>query len=69
MLERTRETISGCLELCRLGAITGFRFRSPYWKWRWQTAMGPGPKPSRGEVIRRLIRYGAWCRKMRTGGW
>jgi hypothetical protein len=68
-MRRSIESALGLLELARLGAITRFRFKGPYWRWRWQTALGPGPAPSRTEIIRRLIRFGVWSRKMRTGRW
>jgi len=69
MLRRALETTLGLCELARLGAITGFRFRGAYWRWRWRTALGPGDTPAPAEIARRLIRYGVWCRKMRTGRW
>jgi len=63
------ETCAGLEELARLAVITRFRFTGAYWRWRWRTALGPGPQPPPIEIARRLIRYGAWCRKMRTGRW
>lgn len=69
MLKRAAQTVLGIAELLRLAAITGFRFRGAYWRWRFQTAIGPGERPPRADIIRRLIRYGAWSRKMRTGRW
>ena len=46
-------------ELTRLGFISGFRFKGPYWTWRMHTAFGRGVPP-RGELIRSVIEYGAW---------
>jgi len=68
-MRRALDLILSILELARLGAITRFRFRGPYWRWRWQTARGPGPQPPRTQTIRRLIRFGLWSRNMRTGRW
>ncbi|MCB9838480.1 MAG: hypothetical protein H6813_04010 [Phycisphaeraceae bacterium] len=69
MIRRALDTALALYELLTLAAITRFRFRGEYWAWRWQTALGPGPRPSRGEIVRRLLRYGLWRRKMRTGRW
>lgn len=68
-MRRTIDNLLGILELLRLGVITGFRFKGAYWRWRWQTALGPGHQPTRTEIVRRLIRFGVWSRKMRTGNW
>ena len=64
---RPSEWILGSLELLRLGFVTGFRFKGPYWQWRFQTAFGRGTPP-RGEMIRAAVRYGAWARRMRKHG-
>lgn len=69
LLETILDVCLGLCELARLGVLTRFRLRGPYWRWRWRTALGPGPKPTRAEIVRRLVRYGVWSRKMRTGRW
>ena len=61
------ETVGGLWQLARLGFVTGFRFRGPYWQWRLQTAFGRG-YPTRGELIRSVIEYGRWVHRMRRGG-
>lgn len=69
MIHRAIETLLGIAELCRLGVLTRFRFKGAYWNWRWTTALGPGSQPPRRVIARRLIRYGIWSRRMRTGRW
>lgn len=65
MLIRDLITLPGALyELGRLGVISGFRFRGPYWQWRLHTAFGKG-YPSRPELIRSVLEYGRWVRRMR----
>lgn len=59
------ETLAGISELIRLGAITRFRFRGPYWKWRLSTAFGRGYPASRWELLRSVLEYGRWVRRMR----
>lgn len=61
------ETVGGIYQLARLGVVTGFRFKGPYWQWRLQTAFGRG-YPERGELIRSVIDYGRWVHRMRRGG-
>jgi hypothetical protein len=55
-------------ELARLGAMSRFRFRGPYWKWRLHTAFGRGYPASRRELIRGLLAYGRWMHEMRRTG-
>jgi hypothetical protein len=54
-------------ELARLGVITRFRFRGPYWRWRMETAFGRGAPASKLELIRGVLRYGRWMHEMRSG--
>lgn len=56
--------ILGPLELARLAVISRFRLRGKYWSWRWHTAFGRGTPP-RPELLRALLRYAHWARKMR----
>lgn len=67
MRVRASEWVFGSLELLRLGFVTRFRFGGPYWAWRMETAFGRG-KPSRSEMVRSAVKYGAWARRMRKGG-
>lgn len=67
MVGRVLDTIGGVYELARLGVITGFRFRGAYWTWRLHTAFGRG-YPPRGELVRSVLAYGRWVRRMRVGG-
>ena len=55
-------------ELARLAVLSGFRFRGAYWRWRLETAFGQGYPRSRGELIRAVLAYGRWVRRMRRGG-
>lgn len=59
--------LGGLYELARLGMITGFRFRGPYWSWRLETAFGRGYPSSWRELLRAVLAYGAWMRRMRRG--
>ena len=52
-------------ELARLGVLTRFRFRGPYWQWRMHTAFGRGYPRSRLELVRGVLAYGRWMRRMR----
>lgn len=54
----------GAWELLRLAVRSRFRLRGPYWAWRWHTAFGRGAPP-RGELVRSVLRYGHWARRMR----
>jgi len=58
------ETLGGMWELLRLGVITRFRFRGPYWQWRLHTAFGRG-YPRRRELLASILEYGRWIRQMR----
>ncbi|MFG0284631.1 MAG: hypothetical protein ACF8R7_09440 [Phycisphaerales bacterium JB039] len=60
------DTIGGLWELLRLGWLTRFRFRGPYWQWRMHTAFGRGYPPRR-ELIASVLEYGRWMRRMRRG--
>ena len=61
-------SIPGALyELLRLGIITRFDFRGPYWSWRMNTAFGRGPPASRSELIRSILDYARWVRRTRRG--
>lgn len=67
MLNRTAETLGGLWQLLRLGVLTGFRFRGPYWQWRLHTAFGRGYPESRVESLRSVLAYGRWVHRMRRG--
>ncbi len=62
------DTVGAIYELARLGIITRFRFRGPYWEWRLHTAFGRGYPESRVQLIRAVLEYGRWVRRMRRGG-
>ena len=55
-------------ELLRLGVLSRFRMRSPYWTWRMQTAFGRGMPGSKRELIRGVLGYGLWAGRMRQLG-
>src|SRR5262245_30074533 len=58
--------IDGCFalyELLRLALVTKLRLRGPYWNWRLHTAFGRGYPPSRWELIRAVVAYGAWVHR------
>ncbi len=59
------DALGGVYELVRLGVITGFRFKGPYWTWRLHTAFGRGYPESRWELVASVLRYGIWVRRMR----
>lgn len=67
MITRMCDVAGGVYQLARLGVITRFRFRGPYWTWRNQTAFGRGVPESRMEMIRAVLEYGVWMHRMRTG--
>ncbi len=56
----------GLCQLLRLGIITRFRFRGPYWQWRLHTAFGRGVPETRGEMVRALVEYGRWVHRTRS---
>jgi hypothetical protein len=58
------DLLGGFYELARLAVLSRFRFQGPYWQWRLHTAFGRG-YPSRGELVRSVIRYGVWVHRMR----
>lgn len=64
LLRWIRDTLGGAWELARLGLITGFRFKGPYWQWRLHTAFGRG-YPSGGAYRRSLLDYGRWVHRLR----
>lgn len=62
------DTLGAVYELARLGVITRFRFRGPYWEWRLHTAFGRGYPESRWQLVHAVLEYGRWVRRMRRGG-
>ena len=61
-------TLPGALyELLRLGLITRFDFKGPYWSWRMKTAFGQAMPVSRVQLIRNILDYARWVRRMRRG--
>ena len=62
------DTLGGLYELARLGVLSRFRFRGPYWAWRMHTAFGRGMPGSRLELLRGVMAYGRWMHRMRRGG-
>jgi hypothetical protein len=64
-----REFFGALYELARLGMVSGFRFRGPYWQWRFHTAFGRGrPKApwwQRGSLLHSVYDYGRWVYRMR----
>ncbi len=58
------DTLGGLYQLARLGVVTGFRFKGPYWTWRLHTAFGRG-YPPRGEMFCAMLEYGRWVHRMR----
>lgn len=61
------DTAGGLYELARLAAISRLRFRGPYWSWRLHTAFGRGYPASRLELVRSVLAYARWVRRMRRG--
>lgn len=59
------ETIGGLYQLCRLAALSRFRFRGPYWRWRLHTAFGRGYPASKRELLAGLLDYARWMHRMR----
>jgi hypothetical protein len=62
------DTAGGMYELLRLGVITRFRFKGPYWQWRLHTAFGRGYPRSKLEMVRAVVEYAKWARRQRRGG-
>jgi hypothetical protein len=58
------DTVLGLFDLLRIAAASGFRFKGAYWEWRLHTAFGRGYPPRR-ELIRGLLDYARWVRRMR----
>lgn len=56
----------GLCQLVRLGVVTRFRFRGPYWQWRLHTAFGRGEPDSRAETVRAVVEYGRWIQRTRA---
>jgi len=52
-------------QLLRLGIVTKFRLRGPYWKWRMHTAFGRGYPATKAALVRSIVEYGMWMHKMR----
>ncbi len=67
MIMRAINLAGGIYQLLRLGLITRFRFKGPYWEWRNQTAFGRGMPESRTELLRSVLEYGIWMHQMRSG--
>ncbi len=63
-LGRAVEAAWGLWELCRMALLSGFRIRGAYWNWRLHTAFGRG-FPPKADLIRSVLRYGAWVHRMR----
>ncbi len=61
------DCLGGIYELGRLAVVSRFRFRGAYWRWRLETAFGRGYPASRWELIRSVLAYGRWARRMRRG--
>jgi len=61
------DTIGGLYELVRLGVLTRFDFRGPYWTWRLHTAFGNEPVRGAG-AVRSVLRYSRWVYRHRRGG-
>jgi hypothetical protein len=59
------DILGGLYQLLRLGVISRFRFRGPYWQWRLHTAFGRGYPSSRWELVKSVISYGIWMHRMR----
>jgi hypothetical protein len=60
------QNLMALYELARLGVISRFRFRGPYWQWRMHTAFGRGYPESRIEMIRAILAYGRWIHRTRS---
>ena len=58
-------TLAAGWELLRLGFVTGFKFKGPYWRWRMHTAFGRGMPATRGEYYRSILHYGRWVHQQR----
>ena len=67
LIRHILDTLGGLYELARLGVITRFAFKGPYWSWRLSTAFGRGYPATKGELIRSVLDYGRWIHRMRRG--
>lgn len=65
MIRRLVENLFALYELARLGVVTRFRFRGPYWQWRLHTAFGRGYPASRAELLSAVLAYGRWIHRTR----
>jgi len=61
------DTLGGVYQLARLGVLSRFRFKGPYWSWRLHTAFGRGYPVSRLELLRALLAYARWIHRTRGG--
>ncbi|HYE61656.1 MAG TPA: hypothetical protein VD997_06645 [Phycisphaerales bacterium] len=64
-MRRLLDNLAGLWQLFRLGWISGFRFKGPYWTWRMQTAFGRGMPATKRELIASVLEYGRWMARMR----
>jgi len=69
IVRRVIDMAGGLYELLRLGVLTRFRFRGPYWKWRMETAFGTDPamRPPWTERLHAAVHYGMWIYRMKRG--
>jgi hypothetical protein len=65
VIRRALDALGGIYELVRLVWLTRFRLRGPYWRWRLHTAFGRGYPRSKMAMIRGVLAYGVWMRRMR----
>jgi len=64
-MRRFLETLGGLYQLARLGILSRFRFKGPYWQWRMHTAFGRGYPATRSELLRSILEYGRWMHRLR----
>ncbi|MBC7771047.1 MAG: hypothetical protein H7210_00995 [Pyrinomonadaceae bacterium] len=64
-MQRLTDTLGGLYQLARLGVLTRFDFRGPYWDWRLHTAFGKGYPSSRHELFRSVLEYARWMHRMK----
>jgi hypothetical protein len=64
-MTRLFDLLGAIYELARLGVLSRFRFRGPYWSWRLHTAFGRGYPTSRWETFKSILDYGRWVYRMR----
>lgn len=59
-------TLAAGWELLRLGFVTGFKFKGPYWRWRMHTAFGRGmPEGGTWGLVKSVVEYGKWVHQQR----